>query len=166
MATVACELPLNIGNAIVDVELVITPLGPFTIGGSTDVSMAASTVIPAELGQLLVDLKTDQIVIDGVLAQLGVAGGTPDPISVVLGASTYDVDANDDGTAEDLPISIPVPDQTVVNDGSASVDFSLAHFEAAISQVPIVGTVVVSETTPPATIPCTLETSTVSFPVN
>lgn len=166
LANVVCELPLGLGNADVDVELTVAPVSAFTTNGTTTVDLSAVATIPAELGQLLIGLNTDQINIDSLLADVNVAGGSPSPISVTKNAVTLDVDQNNDGTAEDLVIPITVPSVDVTNNGAATVDFSVDHFEAFLSGVPLLGSIVVSEQTPPSTIPCTLSSTTASFAVN
>jgi hypothetical protein len=166
LANVVCELPLGLGNADVDVELTVAPVSAFTPNGTTTVDLSAVATIPAELGQLLIGLQTDQINIDSLLADVNVAGGSPSPISVTKSAVTLDVDQNNDGTAEDLVIPISVPSVDVTNNGAATVDFSVNHFEAFLSGVPLLGSIVVSEDTPPSTIPCTLSSTTATFAVN
>jgi hypothetical protein len=150
----------------VDVELTVAPVSAFTTNGTTTVDLSAVATIPAALGQLLIGLNTDQINIDSLLADVNVAGGTPSPISVTKSAVTLDVDQNNDGTAEDLVIPITVPSVDVTNNGAATVGFSVNHFEAFLSGVPLLGSIVVSEQTPPSTITCTLSSTTATFAVN
>ncbi len=161
--TVNCTLPLGLGTANVEVQLEIAPAAAWTNGATVDVAFEASTVIPASLGQLLVDLGTDQLNIESLQADLSVGGGSPATITVTQGTATFDVDANDDGTAEDLPIQIPVPNELVTDLGAASVSFTISHFEASLTGVPLLGSLVVSEQQPPSTIDCSLSSTTASF---
>lgn len=166
LANVVCVLPLGLGNADVDVELTVAPTSAFTANGTTTVDFSAVATIPAALGQLLIGLNTDQINIDELLADVSVAGGTPSPISVTKSAVVLDVDQNDDGVAEDLVIPIQVPSVDITNNGAATVAFEVTHFEAFLSGVPLLGSIVVSEQTPPSTIDCTLSSTQASFAAN
>lgn len=165
-AGVSCILPLGLGNADVSVDLTITPAAAWTPNGAADIGLQAVAVIPASLGQILIDLGTDLINIDSLTADLAVAGGTPNPITVVKGAESIDIDADNDLVAEAVTIVIPVPDETVTNDGSPSVDFSVGGFTVSLSGVPLLGNLVVSSDPAVSSVECTLTTNTASFAVN
>jgi hypothetical protein len=86
-------------------------------------------------------------------------------VQVLLGGATFDVDIDDDGNAEDLPIDIPVPNELITNDGAAAVGFTITRFVVALTDVPLLSDITVADTQPPSDIPCTLVSSTASFPV-
>jgi hypothetical protein len=165
-STIDCVLPLGLGNAIIDLDVSIAPSSAWNGNGSTaSVDVIATTTIPASLGQLLVDLGTDQLTLDSIAAVASVSGGSPD-LNIALPGQTIDVDLNNDGTAEDINLVIAAGMFDITSDGSPVISIEVTHFEAYLSNVPILGTLVVSETTPPSSIACTLSSTPVAFAAN
>lgn len=167
--TVTCELPLDIGQTAVGIELKATPQTLWTSGGSSDVGMGAQATIPASLGQLLIDTGSDVLNIESLTAEVSVSGGTPTAIVVEIDEPlVFDVDADDDGQAEDVPIAIPVPTETITNDGSPNVSFTIAAFEVALSDVapPIIEDLLVSDDPAQSDLDCSLASTSASFSVN
>ncbi len=166
-ANVNCPLPLGLGVADVNIDLELSPLAAWTPNGTVTVGFSATALLPASLGDLLIGLGTDQINIDSLVADLAVTGGTPSTITVSDANRSFDVDANDDGVAEDVTIIIAVPNTDVTNDGAATVDFTVDFFEVRLSGVPLLGNLVVtSDPSDPNNVVCALTSSTASFAVN
>ncbi len=164
-ATVNCQLPLGLGAAVVDLQVNVDPQSEWSVGTSSEVDVQAQTVIPASLGQLLLGLGTNTLTIAELVAELGVDGGSPSPITVVIENETYELDPDGDGNANDLQITIPVPTTTITSNNSPELAFSVAHFVVTVSNVPLVGTLTLSDTAPPATSdPCDLVSGAAVFP--
>lgn len=164
-ATVSCVLPLGLGEAIVDLDVNVDPQTEWSVGVSAEVDFQAQTVIPASLGELLLGLGSTTLTIAELVAELGVDGGTPSAVTVVMQNETYELDPDGDGAANDLQITIPVPTTTITSENSPELEFSVAHFVVTVSDIPLVGTLTLSDTAPPASSdPCELISGAAVFP--
>lgn len=162
-ATLFCELPLEVGEASMELALDVAPTSTWSSGSSVEVSFEATMFVPAALGQLVMDLSgSDQLEVQSIVAQIEVDGGAPSPVELADGFRSLDVDADGDGFAEDQSFAILVDPTTITNDGAEAVSFSLAQLAVTLD-VPAFGQVTVSEDS--NLFACQLSSSSASFAV-
>jgi hypothetical protein len=160
-ATVTCTLPLGLGDATIDIAVTVDPQSQWEPNGAADVDLEADAVIPAALVNLLLGLDENaKLNISSLQADVAVGGATPNNIQGSSGPQSFDLVMD-----QDVVLTIAIPTQTLTSKGASPVTFRLDGFEAELTDVPLLDTIVVSDTTPPSTIDCELVSDTISFPV-
>ena len=151
--------PLGI-PVTVPVSLTVDPQEAFASGDSTTVDSVLDVVIDPSVGQLLIDvLQNDQATIGAASVDVSVTGGTPTPIVHTVPGTprVIDVDADDDGTADPVPLSTDTVATVVTSDGSPNVSFSVTSISVQVT-APV--NLLLDDTN------CTVDPGSVSFPVN
>jgi hypothetical protein len=151
--------PLGI-PVTVPVTLTVDPRGAFTSGGSATVDSVLDVVIDPSVGQLLINVfANDQATVGAAIVNVSVNGGTPSPIAHAVPGTprVIDVDANDDGTADPVPLGTDTVTTIVTNDGSPNVSFSVTSISVQVTS-PV--NLTLDDTN------CTVDPGSVSFPVN
>ena len=162
-ATVTCALPPlpNVPEeATVAIAVTVDPQSQWEPNGSADVDLEAEAVIPVELVNLLLSLNATTLNISSLQADIAVGRATPNRIQGSASGQSFDLVMN-----EPVLITIAIPTETITSTGAAPVTFSLDGFEATLTDVPLLNTIVVSDQMPPSTLACTLVSDTVRFPV-
>ena len=123
---------------MVPLNLTVDPAAEFTAGASTSVTTVVDFTIPVGIGDFLIGLGQDTVTVDAATVQVSVNGGTPTPIQLFAGGFAIDVDPDDDGNADPLPLATEVDVTDITNDGSPTVDFVIAGFTVELSDVPLI----------------------------
>jgi len=151
--------PLGI-PVTVPVSLTVDPQEAFASGDSTTVDSVLDVVIDPSVGQLLIDvLQNDQATIGAASVDVSVTGGTPTPIVHTVAGTprVIDVDADDDGTADPVPLSTDTVATVVTSDESPNVSFSVTGISVEVTS-PV--NLTLDDTN------CTVGPGSVSFSVN
>lgn len=96
--------------------------------------------IPQGVGQFLLDLGIagDTVTVTAATLDVTVSGGTPTPIVLTSNdlPLLFDVDENDDGTAEAVPFETDADLKTITNTGASSVDFEVSGLAVTLQVGP------------------------------
>lgn len=150
-----------LGDATIDIAVTVDPQSQWEPNGPADVDLEAEAVIPASLVNLLLGLNASELNISSLQADIAVGGATPNNIQGSADGQSFDLVED-----QDVVITIAIPTQTLTSRGASPVSFKLDGFEATLTDVPLLGMIVVSDQKPPSTIDCGLESDTISFEVS